>query len=118
MTTIAADAHGHAHDHHHDADHKPGFFARWFMSTNHKDIGTLYLCLSVFAGIVGGAFSGMMRLVDLDRGADGGDGALADGGQSRPAGHRRHCHDRHRGQDYRRDSAGLKQDCRRRRVLL
>jgi len=66
MATTAPDsfqAHGAAHGHaDHDHDHKPGFFARWFMSTNHKDIGTLYLMLSVFAGIVGGAFSGMMRL--------------------------------------------------------
>ncbi|MBN8520774.1 MAG: cytochrome c oxidase subunit I [Alphaproteobacteria bacterium] len=49
----------HAHDDHHD--HKPGFFTRWFMSTNHKDIGTLYIIFSIVAALVGGWFSMMMR---------------------------------------------------------
>ncbi len=65
MTATTADptdfhGHGHAHDDH--ADHKPSFFVRWFMSTNHKDIGTLYLIFAIFAGIIGGIISGMMRL--------------------------------------------------------
>ena len=46
----------------HDAhDHKPAFFKRWFYSTNHKDIGTLYLIFAVLSGILGGFLSVMMR---------------------------------------------------------
>ncbi|MBM3561190.1 MAG: cytochrome c oxidase subunit I, partial [Alphaproteobacteria bacterium] len=79
-----AGAHGnaHAHDHGHDDHaHHPTGWRRYLYSTNHKDIGTMYLVFAVTAGLIGGAFSVMMRMELQSPGADffvGPDG-LADG---------------------------------------
>jgi heme/copper-type cytochrome/quinol oxidase subunit 1 len=43
-------------------DHRSTFFLRWFCSTNHKDIGTLYLILAICSALVGGALSVVMRM--------------------------------------------------------
>ncbi len=50
-----------ATDHHHDAHPHPTGWRRYMYSTNHKDIGTLYLIFAIFAGIVGGLLSIAMR---------------------------------------------------------
>ncbi len=44
------------------ADHTPTGLKRWLCSTNHKDIGTMYLAFSIMAGIVGGLFSVLFRM--------------------------------------------------------
>ncbi len=45
----------------HDAHDHPTGWKRYVYSTNHKDIGTMYLIFAIVAGIIGGALSGFMR---------------------------------------------------------
>ena len=59
-----ADAAIHGHDHHDER----GFFTRWFMSTNHKDIGILYLFTSAFVGLISVCFTVYMRLELMEPG--------------------------------------------------
>ncbi len=47
----------HAHDH-----HTPSGIGRWLYSTNHKDIGTMYLIFAVIGGLIGFLFSMVMRM--------------------------------------------------------
>jgi len=56
MSTTAAAVHvDNIHDH-------PVGWRRYVYSTNHKDIGTMYLVFAIIAGGIGGAFSILMRM--------------------------------------------------------
>ncbi len=52
-----ADAAIHGHEH-----GERGFFTRWFMSTNHKDIGILYIFVAGLVGLISVLFTVYMRL--------------------------------------------------------
>ncbi len=69
MTHEHHHAHDHGHDHHHEApahhSMKKGFIAwagGWLSTTNHKDIGTLYLMFSLMMLFVGGGMALLIRL--------------------------------------------------------
>ncbi|RMD94130.1 MAG: cytochrome c oxidase subunit I [Alphaproteobacteria bacterium] len=76
----------------HDHDHHPGFFTRWFMSTNHKDIGILYLVTSAIVGFIAVAFTVYMRMELMQPGVqymclEGARFSAAAAGECTPNGH-------------------------------
>ena len=58
-STVTHDSHHDGHDDHHG--HQQSFIERWFFSTNHKDIGTLYLIFSFIMFIIGAGMSVVIR---------------------------------------------------------
>ncbi|APX11129.1 cytochrome c oxidase subunit I [Tateyamaria omphalii] len=83
-----ADAAIHGQEH----EDERGFFTRWFMSTNHKDIGILYLITSAFVGFISVAFTVYMRLELMDPGVqymcmEGARLTAAAAGECTPNGH-------------------------------
>ncbi len=60
MSQVMAKEHAHNDDHGH-AHADPTGWRRYILSTNHKDIGSMYLWFAIFAGVLGGLLSIVMR---------------------------------------------------------
>jgi cytochrome c oxidase subunit I len=52
----------HADAHHEGEAHHPTGWRRYVYSTNHKDIGTMYLVFAIMGGVIGGLLSIVMRM--------------------------------------------------------
>ncbi len=64
---MSSESHAHGHDNH---DHTPTGWRRYAYSTNHKDIGTMYLIFAICFGLIGGFFSLLFR-IELQSAGDG-----------------------------------------------
>lgn len=59
-SVVTEHGHGHEHDDHHDHGPAKGWL-RWVVTTNHKDIGTLYLVFALAMFFIGGAMAMVIR---------------------------------------------------------
>ena len=65
MSSTTIDTHPHGH---HEEHHAPGGIMRWITTTNHKDIGTLYMGFALVMLFIGGAMAMLIRLELLQPG--------------------------------------------------